>query len=433
MTVGRLAEEGSRIGDREALGGVASLFWRISAAMSVLRIGMFVIPFLAYYLDKGRHLGTTDIAIVIAAFGIGSALGPLIGGHLADAFGRRLMMVCGNLAAAGSYVWLGRAGTLHSMVAAAFAVGFAFDFWRPGAYAMLDEASGDEAESRRADSLFFWVMQITSIAGCMAAGFMAVTVGWIWLFYGNAAACIGFVLVAVILIPESRPGRIRRSGTVLRDGHLLLLILLWLVCLTAYEQSEYALPIRFAGAGIGPVEFAVILNANPVTAVIVQIPIQKRLDKTPGIAALAIGMLLVGVGIAVTGIGHEFTVGHYHVSALAWFCASSIIWVLGEIAILGPGMALVTGIAPPGRQASYSGAFLSAIGLSTITASVAGAWFIHLPGLHLGRIHLSGLDLLWAACALAGVISSGCCLMLAGSLRRRAEHMTGAGKQEAAA
>jgi hypothetical protein len=181
------------------------------------------------------------------------------------------------------------------------------------------------------------------------------------------------------------------------------------------------LPVRFADDGIGPVGYAVILITNPVTVGIVQLTIQRWLDRIPSIGAVVAGMLLIGIGIAVTGAGQ----------GLVWFCAASTIWVLGEIAMFGPGVPLVTGIAPPGQEASYTGVWLSTVGLSTITASVGGAWIIHLPGLRLGGDHLSGLPLLWTACALAGVVTSTGCVLLARPLKRRAQLMDEARSQVA--
>jgi len=395
--------------------------------MSIGRTGMFVIPFMAYYLDKGKHLSVTDVAFVIAALGLGTTVGDAIGGYLADIFGRRLAIVLGNLAAAAAYIWLGRADTVHSMVIAALAVGLCYDLWRPGAYAILEEASSDEEQLKRANSLFLWFFNAAVIAAAIGAGFLAVTVGWIWLFYGNAVACICFALVARFALPESRPERrARRTAVAMRPRYLLVLALLTLVCLTAYNQIEYALPLRFAGDGIEPVEYGVILAVNPITVCIVQLTVWGKLKKMPSVAAFAVGMLFIGVGIAITGMGHGFIVHGIHVSALAWFCGTSLIWILGEIAVLGPGMALVTGLAPPGKEASYTGIFFSAVGLSTITASVAGAWIIHLPGLRVEGVYLSGLPLLWTACAAAGVVASTGILVMARPFRRRVSLMKAA-------
>jgi MFS family permease len=411
---------------RKGVGGLPPAFWRISAAMSIGRMGMFVIPFLAYYLDKSRHLGATSVAIIIAGFGLGSTIGDPLGGYLADLFGRRLMIVLGNLAAAATYVYLGRADNVRSMAIAALAVGVCFDFWRPAAYAILHDAAENDAQRKRAMSLFFWIFNVATIAGCLGAGFLALEVGWIWLFYGNAAACVGFALVATFMVSGGRPGpKTRQSATVPRGavGSLLIVSFLTLICMTAYNQSIYALPVRFAGDGIGPVEYAVIVIANPITVGIVQLTTQNRLERISSTVAFVIGTLLIGVGIGVTGMGHGFTVHGFHVSALVWFCSASVIWVLGEITIFGPGMTLVTDLAPPGKEASYTGLFLSTIGLSTITASAAGAWLIRLRGLQIQTFHLSGLPLLWAACAASGVLTSIGFLLLARPLKRRVELM----------
>ncbi len=378
------------------------VFWRLAAALTASRLGLFVVPFLAYYLARDRHLGAAPVALVMMAFGGGWTLGQPAGGYLADRLGRRFMIVAGNVAAAAAYLGLGFARSLPAMAALALAVGATFDAWRPGAMAILAEAAGtDDRQRQKNMSMLYLVMNAPEVAGTLSAGVLAVTVGWIWLFVGNAIACAVFAAAAAALLAPSRPADRRRrdSRSALRDPLLLAFTALTLLCLTVYQQSTYALPLRFAGDGIGPLGFAIIAAINPLTVTILARPAQHWTDRIPPVRCFALGLALIGVGIALTGAGRGLT----------WYASVSVVWILGEIAMMGSGPALITRLAPSGREASYTGVWMSTFGLSAVTAAAAGA----------ALIHIGGLRLLWISCALAGLAAAAGCLLLAQPTAKR--------------
>jgi MFS family permease len=373
-----------------------AVFWRLAAALTASRLGLFVVPFLAYYMVRDRHLGAAPVALIMMAFGAGWTVGQPAGGWLADRLGRRFMIVIGNVLAAVAYLDLGLARSVSSMAVLAFAVGATFDAWRPAAMAILAEAAGSDDRQRQKNmSMLYLVMNAPEVAGTIGAGVLAVTVGWIWLFVGNAIACAVFAVVACLLVPPSRPaGRERRSSrSALTDPLVLAFTALTLLCMTVYQQCTYALPLRFAGDGIGPVGYAIIAAINPLTVTVLARPAQHWTDRLPPVRCFALGLALIGAGIALTGAGHGLT----------WYASVSVIWILGEIAMMGSGPALITGLAPSGREASYTGVWMSTFGLSAVTAAAAGA----------ALIHVGGLRLLWASCAVAGLAAAAGCLLLA--------------------
>ena len=388
--------------------GVPAVFWRLTAAMTISRLGLLVIPFLAYYLARARHLDAGNVALVMMAFGAGWTAGQPCGGFLADRAGRRTVIIGGNLVAAAAYASLGLARTVPMMAAGALAVGATFDVWRPAAMAILAESAGsDERRRQGAMSMLYLAMNAPEVAGILLAGALAVTAGWPWLFAGNAMACISFAAVALMLMPPCRPvprQARRNTGAAVTDPLLLCFSALTLLCLTVYQQSAYALPVRFAGDGIAPVSYALIAAMNPLTVTIVARPAGRWLDRIPAgkfppARCFAVGMALIGIGIPLTGMG----------SGLRWYAGTSVVWILGEVAIMGSGPALVTGLAPRGREASYSGVWMSTFGLSAVTAAGVGA----------ALIGHGGLRLLWASCAMAGLAGAVGCLLLTKPVARR--------------
>jgi len=384
---------------------VPRVFWRLMAALTFNRLGLFVAPFLTYYLARGLHLGAGPIAAVMTAFGAGWAAGPPLAGHLADRLGRRTVIVSSQLAAAGAYYVLGQARGLAGLAVGAFAVGLLYDSWRAPATAIVFDACTGAAQQQRAMTLLFWALNAGSVGSSLGAGVMAVTAGWRWLFIGNALASTGFAVAARLVLPASRPPRAGRARPALADPVLAWFTLVTLVCLTVYSQVWYGLPLRFAGAGIGPVAYGLLAAANPLLVAVLQAvpPVQRRIEAADPVRGCTAGILLIAAGVSLTGLGR----------GLAWFLALSTVWTAGEVLFFGLGQALAAKISPPGRAGGYLGSWGGALGLSMLTASAAGSWLIRVGGLHL----------LWEASAGAGLVAAAGCLALAWSPRVRGQRM----------
>jgi MFS family permease len=157
--------------------------------------------------------------------------------------------------------------------------------------------------------------------------------------------------------------------------------------------------VRFAGDGIAPVGFGLIAAVNPATVVVLQPALQRWLVRLPAALTCSCGLVLTGVGVAITGVG----------SGLRWYLGASVIVVVGEILFYGPAEALVAGLAPAGKQGSYLGIWASTGGLSMLIATAAGG----------AIISIGGLTLLWEACAVAGAAAACVCVPVAHRAARR--------------
>ena len=389
--------------------GLPPLFWRLTAAMTFRGIGTFVLPFEAYYLAVARHLTAAHVAIVMAAFGAGWAAGDPLGGYLADKLGRRALIIWSCAASVAAFAALAYARSMPDLIAASCAVGITFDAWHPAAQALLAQAADTEEQRKKCMTLFYWAINVSIAVSCVGGGLLAVTVGWDWLFLGNAAAMAAFGVATWILVPAQR----REGGPRLREARkrltargvprvdwlLVAFTAITLVWWTVYAQTLYGLPVRFAGDGIAPVGFGVIAAVNPATVGVLQLALQRWLVRFPTALTCACGLVVTGAGVAITGVG----------SGLSWYVSASVIVVVGEILFYGPAQAFVAELAPPGKQGSYLGIWGSTGGLSMLIAAAAGG----------AIISIGGLTLLWEACAVAGTAAGGVCVPVALRAARR--------------
>jgi hypothetical protein len=387
-------------------GGLPNVFWRLLITLVPGRGLACLYLTLAYYAARGRHLDASQVAVVLAAFGAGWAAGPPIAGWAADRVGSRNVIVAGNLAAWAAYIAAGMARSAAALAAGAAAAGLVFEMWRPAAQSLLATVAVDEIQRKRCMTLLTWMINVLLTVATLAGGALAAYAGWGWLFVASATGAAAFGALAWLLLPRDRPrrhARAPRRGGLAADPLLWAFTALTLLILTAGQQSMIALPVRFAGAGIGPLGYGLIAAINPLTVAVLQPLAQGWLVRLPAVPLCAAGMALIGIGIAVTGAG----------TGLAWYAGTSVIWTLGEIAAAGLAPAIVASIAPPGRVGAYLGTWGSALGLSTLTAAVAGATVIR----------VGGLPLLWACCAAAGVAAGlGCaCLSRPVAARRNGQ------------
>jgi MFS family permease len=389
--------------------GLPTLFWRLTVAVTFRGIGTFVLPFEAYYLAAARHLTAAHIAIVMAAFGAGWAAGDPLGGYLADKLGGRALIIWSCAASVAPFALLAYARSIPDLMAASCAVGVTFDAWRPASQALLAQACDTPEQRKKCMTLFYWAINVSIAVSCVGGGLLAVTVGWDWLFLGNAAAMGAFGVATWILVPaqlrqDGRPRREARKRLTLRgaprvDWLLVVFTAVTLVWFTVYQQTLYGLPVRFAGDGIAPIGFGVIATVNPATVGVLQLALQRWLVRFPAALTCACGIVVTGAGVAITGAG----------SGLSWYLSASVIVVVGEILFYGPAQAFVAELAPAGKQGSYLGIWGSTVGLSTLIAATAGG----------AVISIGGLTLLWEACAVASAAAACVCVPVARRAARR--------------
>jgi MFS family permease len=377
--------------------------------MTFRGIGTFVLPFEAYYLAVARHLTAAQVAIVMVGFGAGWAAGDPLGGYLTDKLDGRVVIIWSCAASVPAFAALAYARSMPDMIAASCAVGVTFDAWRPASQALLAQVSDTEEQRKKCMTLFYWAINVSVAVSCVGGGLLAVTVGWDWLFLGNAAAMAAFGLATWMLVPAQRRHRGPRQHEVRKrptprgaprvDWLYVVFTAVTLVWLTVYSQTLYGLPVRFAGDGIAPVAFGLIATVNPATVGVLQLAMQRWLVRLSAGLACGCGLVVTGAGVAITGLG----------SGLSWYLGASVIVVVGEILFYGPAQAFVAELAPPGRQGSYLGIWGSTVGLSTLIAAAAGG----------AIISLGGLPLLWEACAAAGIAGACVCVPVARRAGRR--------------
>ncbi len=392
---------------RRTFGGLPGQFWFQWVGTLVNRLGMFVQPFLVLYLTDARGLSTQQAGLLVAVWGSGALIGPLLGGWLADRVGRRATMAGAMLAAAASLAALGAAQTVPTIAVAAFFAGITADLYRPASSALVADVVRPE-DRARAFGLLFWAINLGFAIAATAGGYLADR-GYGLLFALDAASCAIFgALIWFGVRHETRPARTAQSSqvgyrTALRDRMLVSMLGITLLYSTLYDQAYVTLPLAIRDAGLPTSVYGSVIALNGIAIVALQPFAGAWLGRFNPAHVLAASGLTMGVGFAATGLAHN----------QLGFGLTVVVWTLGEIGTAGLMFAIAAELAPPEARGRYQGLFTLSWASSALIGPVIGTSLY-------GGI---GPEALWFACLAAGVLVAVGHLALGRLVRRRAAEL----------
>src|SRR5437763_2439724 len=120
---------------REDLCALPRGAWILFFGTFLNKFGTFVLPFLAIYMT-GLGYTTAQAGIAIASYGCGVLCASIIGGYLADRFGRRKTIVLSMFSGAAAMLCLSQAHTLLTFALFASFAGLTCELYRPASSAL---------------------------------------------------------------------------------------------------------------------------------------------------------------------------------------------------------------------------------------------------------------------------------------------------------
>jgi MFS family permease len=345
---------------RHALGDFPAQFWFLVLGTLINSTGAFLVwPFLTLYLRQNMEVSMTTIGLLFTFTAPINFLSQVVGGSLADRWGRRVMMAVSLLASGLVMLGFGLVGSLPGLILLLVLNGIFGPLFGPASNAMVADLI-EPRKRAQAYGLLRVVMNVGAAIGPSVGGFIA-TRSYFLLFTSAALTSLLYFLIVVAFTRETKPQGSTsleettepgREGwkTVLRDTPFLALCLITLLTCIVYSQMNTTFPVYLKeDVGIEEVQYGQLMALNAVMVILLQFPITRITDRY---RPMQMQMMALGALLYALGFGAQGFVGTWPLFAL-----SVAIWTLGEMVIAPVSTVLVADMAPETLRGRYMGAF----------------------------------------------------------------------------
>ncbi|MEU8255996.1 MFS transporter [Micromonospora inaquosa] len=385
----------------DTAGGLPATFWYLWAGLLINRAGAFAMLFLSLYLTDVRGASEGLAGTVVGAYGAGGAAGVLLGGVLADQWGRRATLLAAHLATVGLMVALAFTRPLLLIAVLSALIGVVHSMPSPAFVAAIVDVVPAERRSR-AFNLQFWAFNLGMAVASLLAGILA-EASFTALFLVDAgatltaAAVIGWKVPetlrltqpAVDLPPATRaaPVRARRPGlhTALTDRTFLIFVGLTFVLAVLTMQTSTIMPLAMRADGLGPSAYGLVVALGGALIVVGQLFVPRLIDRHRKDVVLAASTALLALGFGALAIADE----------LAIYLGAAVVWTVGSMLAAPPNAQINADLAPPQLRARYQSVFYLTFPAAAFVAPTLGGVSLQ----HLGDRHwliVGGLGLLAA-------------------------------------
>ncbi len=370
--------------------------WILSVAMFINRSGSMVLLFTSLYLTKDLKFSIAEAGIALSFYGIGSVLGSYAGGWLTDRKNFFDIMFLSLISSGLILLLLLVATTPFAISVIIFFYAFAADIFRPANSKAIAAYSTPENRTRSV-SLVRLAINLGFSIGPAAGGFVALYLGYKWLFVIDA--CSGF-LAAIMLwiyLPRITDESKKTESTVLsdhstsayRDRKYLIFIVLVAFFGICFFQLFASMPQYFSEVcNYNEDRIGLLMALNGLLVVIIEMPLVAALEKNKKIFSFIIaGVLCLPVSFAILHFGNGMMI---------WAVVYTLFITMSEILAMPFMMNYSLSRPSKERQGQYSGLYSISYGLANIFAPLLGLGIADKYGFDNMFFFFIGLSLLTA-------------------------------------
>jgi len=341
------------------------------------RAGSFVLIFLTIYASEEMGFGVRFATACMGVLGLGSMVGSILGGHLADQVGRRIVMLIALIGGAMLLLLIGTMQNRWGFMAAVGLFAIVSDMYRPAAAAMI--ADHVDVDRRPHAFALMYISVNLGFAVAPPLGGLFAEFSFRLLFWGDAITTLLYGMIIFAVIRESLPNRtvpikdascprniapLRQAAAhIASDTPFVLFCLSTLLIEIVFMQGMSTLPIHIRQSGFNNLQFGLLMSINGLLIFLLQLPITHWLHRFNAMSVVSAGCVLIAIGFGLCMLEGGF----------AFIALTIAIWTLGEI-LQAPFMqSIVTDMAPVELRARYLGLFGMCYALAmTIGAPVGG-------------------------------------------------------------
>ncbi|CAM3341628.1 MFS transporter [Stackebrandtia soli] len=357
------------------------MYWVLWSCLLLNRAGGFVVIILALYLTTQRGQTESMAGLIVGLFGVGGAGGVLLGGMLADRFGRKSTMLISASVAAVALAALTFVTPLIVIGVIVGVFGFAMAMFSPPAIAAMADVVPPE-DRDYAFNLMFWATNVGMGVATLAAGFLA-KVSYELLFILNAAAeaIVAVVIVVAVretlvrtpVVPESSTTPVARPGRfadVWRDRIYLTFVGLLLLQAIVFTQTQSTLPLAMTADGLSESDYGIALAIGSGMIILGQLLVPRLTNRFVKATVLAVSLAFMAVGFGAVGLVDSF--GGYVVCV--------VVWTIGGMLGAPPNATVIADLSPAGMRGRYQSVFNLTFTLAAFIAPAIGGFTLQYLG-----------------------------------------------------
>lgn len=351
---------------------IQSNIWILSVAMFINRSGSMVLLFTSLYLTKELHFTIAEAGVALSFYGVGSVLGSYAGGWLTDRKNFFDIMLFSLISSGLILLLLLIAKTPFQIAFVIFAYAFASDVFRP-ANSKAIAAYSTPLNRTRSVSLVRLAINLGFSIGPATGGFVALYLGYKWLFVIDACTSFAAAFMLFIYLPRHKDEPKNAESILLSNGNksayrdipYLFFIVLVALYGISFFQLFASVPQYFnKECHYNEGTIGLLLALNGLLVVIIEMPFIAFLEKKQKIfpfiitgtlcIPLAFVFLIFGKGVMMYAVLYTIIITFSEMFAMPF---------MFNYALSRPGKE---------RQGQYSALYSISYGLANIVAPVLG-------------------------------------------------------------
>lgn len=386
------------------------------------------IPFLSLYLYNTVGISMSIIGLILLVSSLIGSMGQIIGGEIADRFGRKRIMSLALAWRAIAFIGVAAAiatGQHYLVIAALITVAsFGGSLFEPASNAMVADVV-EPAKRLEAYSFLRIAQNIGWATGPMIGGVLSLWLPFSMLYLLAAMATLVVAAFLFMNITESwTPGtnkerfKLRGLGQVAKDRQFMFYCLVSIALFIMFGQmsSTYAV-YSTERLGLSQAEVGYLWTWNGILVVLIQIPVAHWISRYRSSSSLASGSLMYALGWGMVGLAGAWALNAPYV--FLFLLINMTIVTMGEIVVSPASMNLVATMSPDNERGRYMGVY----GLVSSIGFAAGPFA---GGLILDAFWHQDV-LLWALIGAFGIIAAVGFISLGHRLSSKTNSATGEG------
>lgn len=320
--------------------------------------GFLLYPFFSLYLTARFGVGMTEVGYLFSIFSIGSIVGGIAGGALADKYGRRIILLLGLVISGIGSILMGMVNNIFNFFILAGFLGFFGNIGGPARQSMVVDLFPTEKQGGGFGVLRV-AMNLSATIGPILGGMLA-TQSYLLLFVADALSSIITAIIVYIYIPETKPEKLDDQPVesmmktlggykeVFKDWVFMLFSLISIIMVLVYLQMNSTLSVFLRDVhGFSEQSFGFLLSTNAALVVLFQFPIAKKVTLYKPMRMMAFGCIFYLIGFGMYGF----------ISDIYLFFVAMILITIGEMIVSPVSQTSVGYLAPEDKRGRYMAMF----------------------------------------------------------------------------